>query len=275
MTPPEIVVLLHMFNPELLVEYVELLRNITEAGHPFDLFVAIPLEADPQLYHQHWPEAVIVPCEDRGFDVASFFTLFKRLLDRPYRYLLKLHTKSNPVWRRELVSPLLGSAWAVKQSLRALSDPAVAMVGAKQWLFQMGSDWGNYTPHIDTICRQWRQERRACSFVAGTIFWLSFPVLREAVIKAGVDLEAVVAGLNTKQTLDWVWYRLTYPELYLRTEAEARRHWETKGQSQGLCCNSLMARQRGITSSDWMLEHSYERFFGLVVRNNKQLIIGL
>jgi lipopolysaccharide biosynthesis protein len=272
----KLAVVLHLFNFELLEELHRYLSNLT---YRYDLYVAVPSGSDLGQLRSYWPQAITTIHENRGFDIASFFTLCTLVLasGKKYDYLLKLHSKSDSKWRRELLEPLLGSSTQAKQALAAFKDPQVGMVGAKHWCFDMGEHWGIYHHHITEICRSWQVPLRACRFVGGTTFWVRWSLL-EGVLRR-VDLSRVIASTNDDNTLDWSWYLLHYADLRVAgidTEAKALQHWLTHGRGEGRACNVLYGRKHNIPIwIDGMVEHAYERFFGLLVTHGGQRVIGL
>jgi lipopolysaccharide biosynthesis protein len=270
-------VVLHLFNFDLLDELYGYLQNLTKAGYKYDLYVAVPFGSDITQLRKYWPNAVVTTHENRGFDIASFFTLCSLLLKKKYDFVLKLHTKSDPNWRNSLIAPLLGSVSQAKAVLERFKNPKVGMVGSKSWLVDMGAHWGIYHHHITEICKEWQVPLVPCHFIGGTVFWVRW-TLFEGVMRK-VNLEKVVATTNDENTLDWSWYLLHYDDLRtagVDNEEKARAHWQEHGKAERRACNVLYGRTHNIPIwVDGMIEHAYERFFGLLVTHGGQEIAGV
>ena len=56
----------------------------------------------------------------------------------PYRFILKLHTKTLTTWRREMIDPILGTKELFSRCIGTISNEAenIGMVGAKKWCIQ-------------------------------------------------------------------------------------------------------------------------------------------
>jgi Rhamnan synthesis protein F/Glycosyltransferase WbsX len=281
MASPRIAVCLHLFALELIPELVGQLANLSKAGYTYDLYVAIPRGSDRTLVSQAWPSASIMERENRGFDIASFLAMLTVVLPLNYDYILKLHTKANSAWRRDLIDPLLSTPARVRHTLELLQDPTVGMVGCQKWLISLGHDWGVNSTHIQSIGQLWQVPTGPCHFIGGTIFWIKHEVLRRAVSRVpNLDLLSIANSLNTAESLDHSWYLMAYPDLRslgIVTQQDAERHWRVVGRQQGRACNCLYARinRIGVPNCDGMHEHAYERFFGLLVASAQQVVVGL
>lgn len=273
----KLAVALHLFNFNLLDELHTYLHNLTKAGYRYDVYVAVPLGSDITQLRKYWPHATVAIHENRGFDIASFFSLCRLILDRKYDFVLKLHTKSDDVWRKSLISPLLGTPQLARTALDCFKNPRVGMVGSKQWVISIGEDWGIYQHHITEICNFWKVSPVPCQFIGGTVFWVRWSLFENLLKK--VDLQTVVASTNDENTLDWSWYLLHYNDLRMAgidTEEKAHIHWKKHGKEEGRACNVLYGRKHDIPIwIDGMIEHSYERFFGLLVTHGGQSVMGV
>jgi len=152
---PGVVVVLHVFYPELLPGLLGGLRHIPE---PFDLVVTVaegvdvrvePLLLDLELLREH----VVLPVENRGRDILPLVSVVNAGLLDGYDAVLKIHTKrsawradhaelpgSGEEWRDELVGAVLPSRAGVADVLRSLrTTPAglvtsgASIVGAEHW----------------------------------------------------------------------------------------------------------------------------------------------
>ena len=273
----KLAVALHLFNFTLLDELYQYLQNLSKAGYRYDLYVAVPFGEDITQLRKYWPQAIVTTHENRGFDIASFFTLCQLMMSRKYDFVLKLHTKSDANWRRSLIHPLLSTPQQAKLVLEYFKNPSIGMVGAKPWVIPMGSQWGIYQHHITDICQQWEVPLIPCHFIGGTVFWVRWSLFETAMRK--VNLPQVVASTNDENTLDWSWYILHYNDLRtagVDTKEKALAHWLEHGKAERRACNVLYGRKHNIPIwIDGMIEHAYERFFGLLVTHGGQQVLGV
>ena len=181
----KLAILLHMFDLTLLPEFYDYISNIGKAGYKYDVYIAISDKYDLAAFKTYWPKAVVIHHEDRGMDVGGFFALCPSLFRSKYDYVLKLHTKRNAKWRKALIEPLLGTPERVRRGITAFA-PGVGMVGSKSWLITMGKDWGIYNHHINSITEVWGVPKTTCKFIGGTIFWIRYSILREAMNKVNI-----------------------------------------------------------------------------------------
>lgn len=135
-------VLVHLFDFRLIDEFRQYLENITLAGYSYDLYIAIPQHEEAERIRITWPDAVVVPHENRGFDIGSFFSLLSYAFNKKYDLILKLHSKSRNWWRKELIEPLLGSPEKVRNCIELFNDSKIGMVGSRKWLLTVPKGWG-------------------------------------------------------------------------------------------------------------------------------------
>lgn len=124
------------------------------------------------------PNAVITKVANRGLDGGGWFmalhSIFKA--NKSYDYLLKVHTKSprnySPMWRIQLLTPLLGSGAHVQRCFNLFaSDSTIGMIGCNEWLRVCEPD----SKHIQQFA-----EKHGLPFdptavyVGGTMFWARF-----------------------------------------------------------------------------------------------------
>jgi len=270
-----IAVALHMFNYELLEEYVTYLRNIT---CPYELFVTVP--DDGALVTAAWPHVHLYPHQpNRGMDIGGFLTVLPDIFKGDYDLLLKLHSKSLVEWRRQLLDPICGSDDAVKRVLQVFStDKEVGLVGADKWLITEGE----YTrlanqAHLSVLTKRYNCRFLPSRFIGGTMFWVRVSVLSR--LLADQNLQELHLELNTPTSCDWAWYAYEYPDLGSNgvvTPVQLHEHWERFGKSEGRYPNGLVARlARNTIFCDGMIEHAYERLFGIAVTHQGLKLVGL
>jgi hypothetical protein len=269
-----VAVVLHIGSLGPLVELLSDVQNVQLAGVTFDLYVNLASgkvdEAQATaLIKKTFPQALIQTSENRGMDIGGFLKLLPLVMTAApaYDYVLKLHTKSNQYWRRSLIVPLCGSATQVRHCLNTLQrQPHVGMIGAARHLYrEVRLRRPNYY-YLQQLTSQLQLPYVDCHFIGGTMFWMRMSLLTEVFAKR--DLHALWNQLNTAETFDPYWYLISYRDKGVLTIEAAQQHWEKRGKAAGRFRNCLDAREHGSTRylPDGMLEHAWERLFGLLVK---------
>lgn len=136
-------------------------------GPEFGRTVAAALHGAPTTMH-HFPNC--------GCDVAPFLALTK---SRPGRTWVKVHTKSDPEWRRRLVEPLFGRGpQRLAGYFRRLAAGGASLIGGGEWKypvnFQTSPNGRVNQAAAHRLCRvhdvPWNPH---ASFIAGTVFLCS------------------------------------------------------------------------------------------------------
>lgn len=277
-----VAVMFHVGNSIPVAEMLRDINNLRLAQVKHDLFVnlvegKVDVKAMTSLIKLNYPSAVIVVSENRGMDIGGFFKLLPLVLKGSYTYILKLHTKSMISWRRSLIVPLCGSVYHVQHNLRTLAGfPTVGMLGATGHLYrELPLRKPNFY-YLQRLAKEFKiPYPRPFHFIGGTMFYVRVSVIEKAF--SGLDLEVLWAGMNTPQTLDKYWYLINYRDKGVTTVEQAEAHFLTHGKKAGRFHNCLDAREKGSMRyiPDGMIEHAYERLFGLIVENGGMTIQGV
>jgi len=171
-------VIFHLFYPELWEEIRQYLDNLQG---DFDLFVSIPTEVgfDPQRIIDHYPNAYIYHCPNRGRDIAPFLRLFSLVERSGYEYVCKLHTKRSlhredgELWRTEIYQELLGSPAAINDIKQKLSRDDVGLIGPKDHILSSQYFMGGNEHLITKLAKELNLDYRGeyFTFIAGSMFW--------------------------------------------------------------------------------------------------------
>ena len=92
----------------------------------------------------------ILEIPNKGMDIGGFMCCFQEIMVRTisYDFFIKLHSKSDSGWRKELLTPFNG-ANIKRTHLELLRDPHTAIIGTDKWTYNLGY-WGD-TLNKDTI----------------------------------------------------------------------------------------------------------------------------
>ena len=143
--PMKILATVHVFYPEFWPELAACLRRVDV---PCDVVVTLPEGSGfADAVRRDFPEARILFCENRGFDLWPVFASLDAAGIDGYTHVLKLHTKRDvhrdppmvfnafdyegPRWRDALISFLADGATFAKCRALFEHDPSVAMIAGR------------------------------------------------------------------------------------------------------------------------------------------------
>ena len=181
-----IAVIMQLFFYEQWPEMKIYLNSIQQ---DYDLYITLLLGSDKdsnviptiQDIKAYKPDTDILYSENIGMDIGQTFVTMKHILKtrRTYRHYLKLHSKhSTDDWRKELISPVCGTAVNVTNAINLLKLKNVGMVGSKKWLIQVRQIDKHTKNNIDIIAEyvkrlKWKNVTiEGNQFIGGTIFWV-------------------------------------------------------------------------------------------------------
>ena len=190
--------------------------------------------------------------ENRGGDIGSFLILLSKVLTSgiDFRYLMFFHTKSDHMWRTSLVKSL-----NTLYLERLDGFPDLGILGCRDHVYRCNYAKNNYQSHFKTIETTLDCEINLPSndnyihFIGGTIFLLNMDVVR------WLDPERLIElykRLNTVDTIDENWQKMA-------TTLKKR----TKDTNNDYHYRQLYGKS---ILSDYMIEHTFERFIGALVK---------
>lgn len=178
----DVAIVCHIYYPDLWPEFRDKLRRV---GVAHDLFITLTYRGDEteELAEQvraDFPEATVVPLENRGRDILPFLTLVNAGALSGYDAVCKIHTKKSPhredgeVWRRHLIDGVLPDT-----GLESLLETFIADEKASFWVadgqhFDDTKWWGSNLEVTRSLLRRVEIEitGKRLSFPAGSIYWL-------------------------------------------------------------------------------------------------------
>jgi hypothetical protein len=109
----ELAVALHLGYIELWEDANKYLKRITV---PFDLYITYRSELpdNKEEVLKEYPNAVILHNENKGSDIGPFFMTmdYMRKNNIVHKWIIKLHTKSDPKWRKQMFEALIPDNFA-------------------------------------------------------------------------------------------------------------------------------------------------------------------
>lgn len=242
-------VFLHLGNygmwKEIQINYLDRLKN-----EDYDLWISIPRNQDESnkelidtimIYNKNI-KILVIP--NKGFDIGGFFYCLQKVIDLGFNYdfIIKLHTKSDTLWRDSMSLPLLD----IKKLDDLFKDPDIGMVGGQKFFMigNMSGDCRNQK-HFEDILERFNfiNNQNPFNFVAGNIFAIKFSVLIN-IYKT--HIEWILNKLNDENSYDPIWMKLNNETII------GNLLW--KGAD-----NKNYIR-------DGMFEHAFERFFSYSIK---------
>lgn len=276
----EIAVVLHVGSISPLAEILNYISNISKAGRYFDLFVnlteeIVNIEDACDIINSKFPYAIIIASENRGMDIGGFMRFIPLLLRENYKYVLKLHTKTSNSWRRTLIDPICGSSDKVLKCLFHMEKKGSIMVGSScHKYYESKNKYPNYY-YLSRLTERFSLKNTSFWFIGGTMFWIDMRLIRS--VFSTQNLRDLISEMNTPETLDPYWYIINYKDTGIKTTQEAIKHYNEFGVKQNRSRNCLEARLKKdiCCTPDGMIEHAYERLFGLIVQNAGKTVTGV
>lgn len=197
-TKPRIAVVLHLYYPDL---WDSLAAHVSQIEEPFDLYVTISeehFEAMKPVVEKRFPNAEILPAENKGRDILPFLHILEKIPSAKYQYFCKIHSKKalhrwwadGDFWRENILADLLGEKEVTASILKKFdNNPKLGLLAS----------WNNlqhYTPASHDPNRRTVRELAArmgisgfshYQFPGGGMFWArdaALDPLRKACVRA-------------------------------------------------------------------------------------------
>jgi len=188
----DIAVILHLHYAELFKEISAYIRNIPE---PYHLYVSVTerktFEGVAHDVISHHQESEIRLVDNRGRDILPMLDLLPKIVGK-YSYACKIHTKKSvhsevgEVWRKDLLSQLLGSRDRVEEFLACFRCfPDLGLIGPDGHRLTDAQWWRKERARVMGLASRMAvpQEHLGLDFFAGSMFWF-----RPAALKPLADL---------------------------------------------------------------------------------------
>ena len=185
-------VLAHVYYPELWPELSGYLANLAPNCH--DLYVNLVDTTFTQelltSVRDDFPEARVFISKNEGRDIGGHFQTLRNIRMADYPLFCLVHTKKSPhmgkgevqLWRRKLLTPLLGTAETASDNVRLLlADESIGMLGAERCRYtQLNDNPDKYFELLDRLGV--REEHRVVDFLSGTMMFLRREVLERVFV---------------------------------------------------------------------------------------------
>lgn len=176
MTDKILAVLLHIGNKSLVNYLFEKIKNIDV---PYDLYISYKGERDDIETIINEKNFRLIPyfCDH---DISGFLSMINYIfsIGKKYYYLIFLHTKSDEIWRENLVNSILGSKDIFRENLlNFICSKDIGMIGSR--IYRKTLDELN-EPYLTKLCSKLKiRVNSEYEFIGGTIFMVRFLIVKE------------------------------------------------------------------------------------------------
>lgn len=288
------IIFLHLFNLSQINEWLSLINNFVQINlnSVVTLFINLPINSDINFtqeiildedydifdlqscindntinYIKHIIslfktckiKPIFIVSKNKGVDIGGFFHFLQIIKDYQFDYVIKLHTKSDNSWRQRL-SKILKKEYT-KEFLSNIDLLSTMIFRYPSYKFDFETN--NY--HITKICHKYKiKYSSSFRFIPGTMFICS---KRLITFLLELDLENIYNELNDKSTIDLNWKNImNNDEIFNHHIKYNKINSESKNYiNYGHNFNLLSLNITGIR--DGMIEHAWERIFGLIAEN--------
>lgn len=207
----------------------------------------------------NYENLTIITNPNKGGDIGGLILLIQEVCRSQidYGYCYFFHSKTSNIWRQNLLN---GLNCLKLESLDEMLD--LGLIGSKNHLhyftYQKNSNYDYHIKNISQVLNVPVNIGDTCYFIGGTIFLVRFEIVK---FLGECQLESLYQMLNTTETIDINWQTIVGQQL----------HKNLKGTN-----NDYHYRQLYKTSlhSDFMIEHTFERFLGFIVKHLKFNVYG-
>jgi hypothetical protein len=239
------------------------------------------IESECSMHNVHYLKNIykystIIRAQNKGMDIGLFMTTlhYIRHRKRTYKYLCKIHTKTDNHFREITVTNLIGNNERISKNIQLIKTGQVGMIAGNIILTYEKDKEFLYSNeyHLKLLSKNILYEPfqiEKCNFGAGTMFWTRMSILDVFSLE---NIQYIYKNLNNMSTLDLNWYSFFY-KLDIREPEKIREHYELNKHthSPNNLHYSTVKKDRGLR--DCMIEHAIERFFGyLCIKQNLKLI---
>jgi hypothetical protein len=202
---------------------------------------------------------MFIVSKNKGVDIGGFIHFLKIVKDYHFDYIIKLHTKSDDNWRRKLAKILTKEYTKNYLDNIDLLSTMIFRYPAYRYDFETN----NY--HIKNICHKYHiKYSDKFRFIPGTIFICSKRFIN---FLLELNLDEIYTELNDTSTIDNNWTNImNNNEIFNHHVKYNKINSESKNYiNRGHNFNLHPLNITGIR--DGMIEHAWERVFGLIAEN--------
>ena len=268
---------IHCFNDELWDELQCCISSISQTVTECCVVVTVPPEK-LTTFENHQSNLVrkfanlhmkILPCANKGMDVGGFFVACEYMLDNVSGWpepelLFKVHSKTHTELRQFLLRELCSNVTALNNTISTFSEENVGIVSPE--IIEAKDDSFIVTQnivHLRDLCLLAKIELpKVIKFPRATIFCVKWSIMKMLFLKIGPP-RILLRLLNDVSTIDINWYQMYKmpSEITDKSDSNARAYITLFSPTIG----NVLALPADVYARDGMMEHAFERFFGVFV----------
>lgn len=186
-------IFLHIFYEDMVDELSSLVNSMREDAS-FDVIVTVPNGCSSNFAEEINTKIkpnVLLKVRNRGRDIFPFFCSMDYCSDRKYKRVLKLHSKKSrhlkdgDVWRQSIYSSLCSKTSVEYVMSKDFQKERLGIICPSESIKELKPDslvnnqelMVNILEYLEVSCPDLTNQR----FVAGTMFWFNFEVLKNLV----------------------------------------------------------------------------------------------
>ena len=220
---------------------------------------------------------VIIEVKNKGMDIGIFLAslLYLRENNLKYKYLVKIHTKTDDRFREHVCDHLIGSKKCIQNNfLKMDQNPNIGMLnGTLIFNFHKNNSFFNnhmkYLYYLTEIILNEKLDIDKLEFAVGTFFYSRFDVFDTL---DSNHLKLIYNQLNDFESLDINWYSIFY-NLKNKSDEYIIEHWNNNREKNFGNNLELQYKTDCQGMRDFMLEHALERFFGYLNKNKNYTMV--
>lgn len=289
------IIFLHLYNIQQINEWIELINKfITLNSHSsIKIFINIPIDNhthsnkinidlqdnydiydlqscinENNIHHikniinqfnSSFIKPTFIVSHNKGVDIGGFFHFLTIIKDHSFDYIFKLHTKSDTRWRQKLSKILTKQYTHDYLSYFDLISTMIFKYPAYKYDFETN----NF--HINNLCKKHNIKYNSTfRFIPGTIFIGSKKFID---VLLQLNINNIYNELNDHNTTDINWINMMnnneifqHHVVYNKINSSSKEYINHGHNFKLMSLNITGIR-------DGMIEHAWERIFGLIAEN--------
>lgn len=187
-------VFVHLFKIDTWEDIYRYLKNLYDYNYKYDLYINIATNTINELQQEKYinlrkelgmlniyNKLFITYSDNRGMDIGGFIKSYIKMMDlrMDYKYIIKIHSKTNDNWRFALLYSLLGNKKITDHNFNLLKNDNIGMIG-NQIIPLNGSINKKSYRYIDVYMKRFKiQISVEGHFIPGTIFIIKNEILKK------------------------------------------------------------------------------------------------
>jgi len=267
-------VALHVGSSKTLAKILKYFKNLVTE---WDLWCYITIASDARVSEKLIKDIdhrtlrfkhVIVSDVNKGMDIYGNLRNLKEIYNSGEHYdqIYMLHTKTDDVWRDNMLKPILGSPMAVIRSEVLMKTPKIGIIASKNMIISQSMKYHSY--HLGNLLTLENIEfdhtsSNVHTFTGGTIFVLSWSYMKVMMEFYTNNINYINSCFNDRSTTDlqYVW---NLARISNKTTGFMPESIGSIDCSEYPEIPKNMFLNKSLTEvRDYMFEHSFERFWGV------------